>query len=75
MIRVFHPGSGSWIWILDLDPDFLPIPNPVVKKAPDPGSAALKKLSEQKRAYPTVDRMRKPDWFFLTPMKKPIFHE
>jgi hypothetical protein len=45
MIRVFHPGSGSRIWIPDLDPDFIPIPdpypgfqipNPGIKKAPDP---------------------------------------
>jgi hypothetical protein len=43
MIRVFHPGSGSPY----LDPDFLPIPdpdpvsqipNPGVKKAPEPWS-------------------------------------
>ncbi len=32
MIRVVHPGSRSW---------FLPIPDPEVKKVPDPGSATL----------------------------------
>jgi hypothetical protein len=43
MIRVIHPESGSRsrIRISDLDPDFLPIPDPGVKKAPDPGSATL----------------------------------
>jgi hypothetical protein len=35
MIRVDHPGSGSRILF------FLPIPDPGVKKAPDPGSAIL----------------------------------
>jgi hypothetical protein len=34
MIQVVHPGSGSRIRILI----FLPIPDPGVKKAPDPGS-------------------------------------
>ncbi len=33
MIRVVHLGSGSC---------FLPIPDPGVKKTPDPGSATLK---------------------------------
>ncbi len=33
-IRVVHPGSGSWI----LELDFLPIPDPRVKKAADTGS-------------------------------------
>ena len=28
----------SWLFILDLDPDFLPIPDPGVKKSPDPKS-------------------------------------
>jgi hypothetical protein len=28
MIWVVNPGSGSWIRILDPDPDFLPIPDP-----------------------------------------------
>jgi hypothetical protein len=39
MIRVVHPGSGSRIRIPD--PFFYPsrIPDPGVKKAPDPGSA------------------------------------
>ncbi len=32
MIRDIHPGSGSW---------FLPIPDPGVKKAPDPGYGTL----------------------------------
>ncbi len=36
MIRVFHPRSGSWIWILNFYPSR--IPDPGVKKAPDPGS-------------------------------------
>ncbi len=36
MIQVAHPG-----WIRDPDPDFLPIPDPGVKKAPDSGSATL----------------------------------
>ena len=34
MIRVVHPGSR----IRDQDADFPPIPDPGVKKAPDPGS-------------------------------------
>ncbi len=34
MIRVVHPGSGT----PNPDPDFLPIPDPGVKKAPDPES-------------------------------------
>ncbi len=34
MIRDVHPGYGSRI---DTDLDFLPIPDPGVKKAPDPG--------------------------------------
>jgi hypothetical protein len=44
MIRVFHPGSRSQIWILTfylpfLDPDLgSQIPNPGIKKAPDPWS-------------------------------------
>ncbi len=37
MIRVVHPGSR----IPDPDADFLLIPDPGVKKAPDPGSATL----------------------------------
>jgi hypothetical protein len=32
MIRVVHPGS----WFPDPDADFLSIPDPGVKKAPDP---------------------------------------
>jgi hypothetical protein len=28
----------SWLFIPDLDPDFLPIPDPGVKKSPDPKS-------------------------------------
>jgi hypothetical protein len=35
MIRVIHPGTGSRIRV------FLPIPDPEVKKAPDPGSGTL----------------------------------
>jgi hypothetical protein len=38
--RKYDPGCSSWIRILDPDLDFLPILNPGVKKAPDPGSAA-----------------------------------
>jgi hypothetical protein len=34
---VYDPGFSSRI----PDPDFLPIPDPVVKKARDPGSATL----------------------------------
>jgi hypothetical protein len=44
MIRVVHPGS---------DADFLPIPDPGVKKAPDPGSGSstllMDKGDEQRR--------------------------
>ncbi len=38
MIRVVHPG----FWIPDPDADFLPsrIPDPGVKKAPNPGSGS-----------------------------------
>jgi hypothetical protein len=36
MIRVFHPVSGSLVRILI----FLPIPDPGVIKAPDPGSGS-----------------------------------
>ncbi len=44
MIRVVHPGSRIRMLtfypsrIPDPDADFLPIPDPGVKKAPDPGS-------------------------------------
>ncbi len=50
MIRVFHPGFESRIWIPDLDPDFLPTPDPDpgsqmpnsgIIKAPDPWSQIL----------------------------------
>jgi hypothetical protein len=34
MVRIVHPESR----IPDPDPDFLPIPDSGVKKAPDPGS-------------------------------------
>jgi hypothetical protein len=33
MIQYIHPGSGS-------DLDFLPIPDPGVKNAPEPGSGS-----------------------------------
>ncbi len=39
MIRVIHPGSGSRIRILIFYPSRMP--DPGVKKAPDPGSATL----------------------------------
>jgi hypothetical protein len=39
MIQVVHPESRSRIRIWD--PDFLPIPDPGVKKTPDPGSTTL----------------------------------
>jgi hypothetical protein len=40
MIRVVHPGSGI---------DFLPIPDPGVKKAPYPESATLDKIAPNKK--------------------------
>jgi hypothetical protein len=36
--RKHDPGCSSRIRIPDPDPDFLPIPDPGVKKATDPGS-------------------------------------
>jgi hypothetical protein len=66
----------SGFYIPDPDPEsgscFLPIPDPVVKKAPDPGSATLEKSRWAEKSS-TVVRMRKPDWIFFTPMKKSIF--
>jgi hypothetical protein len=46
MIRDFHLGGFS-SWIRELDPhfDFLPITDPGVKKAPDPGSGSATLLS------------------------------
>jgi hypothetical protein len=41
MIRVVHPGSGILI--------FLPIPDPGVKKAPDPGSGSAALLMHMQR--------------------------
>ncbi len=48
MIRIFHPGSGSRIWILTFYLSRIPIldprsqiPNPGVKKAQDPWSRIL----------------------------------
>jgi hypothetical protein len=43
MIRVFHPGSGY------PDPDFLPIPDPGVKKAPDPQHSPYYMISKGSR--------------------------
>jgi hypothetical protein len=37
--RKYDPGCSSRI--LDPDPDFLPIPDTGVKKAPDPGSGSV----------------------------------
>jgi hypothetical protein len=36
---------SSWIWILDPDLDYLPIPDPGVKKALDPGSGSATLVS------------------------------
>jgi hypothetical protein len=41
MIRVVHPGSGSWIFT-HMDPGY---PDPGVKKAPDPGSREVPSFS------------------------------
>jgi hypothetical protein len=38
--RKYDLGCSSQIRIPDLDPDFLAIPDPGVKKAPDPGSGS-----------------------------------
>jgi hypothetical protein len=45
MIRVFHPGSGSWIWILTFYLSQIPIMDPRSRiqgskrhRIPDPGS-------------------------------------
>ncbi len=38
VIRVVHPGSGSWIWSLIFYPSRFP--DPGFKKAPDPGSGS-----------------------------------
>jgi hypothetical protein len=38
--RKYDPGSSSQIRIPDPDTYFLPIPDTVVKKAPDPGSGS-----------------------------------
>jgi hypothetical protein len=43
MIQVVHPGSGSRILILTFDPSR--IPDPGVKKAPDPGSGSATLLN------------------------------
>jgi hypothetical protein len=40
LIPDLDPGCSSRIWIPDSDPDYLPIPYPGVKKAPDPGSGS-----------------------------------
>jgi hypothetical protein len=37
----YDPGCSCRIRIPDPEPDFLPIPDPVVRKASDPGSATL----------------------------------
>jgi len=34
--RNYDPGRSSWIGIPDPDLDFLPIPDPGAKNAPDP---------------------------------------
>jgi hypothetical protein len=41
--RKYDPGCSFWIRIQDPGPDFLPIPDPGVKKVPDPGSATREK--------------------------------
>jgi hypothetical protein len=54
MIRVVHPKSG--LFIPDPDPDFLHIPVPGVKKAPDPGSGSATLLANNSDfiVYPTL---------------------
>jgi hypothetical protein len=60
MIRVVHPGSGSRILI------FLPIPDPGVKEAPDPGygSATLKKTKKISPLLPNYQLMVRIDCTF-----------
>ena len=36
-----------WLFIQDSDPEFLPIPDTGVKKAPDPGSAILRETQNE----------------------------
>jgi hypothetical protein len=45
MVVMRDPGSGSRF----RNPDFLPIPDPGIKKAPDPGSATLLVCTEKKQ--------------------------
>jgi hypothetical protein len=53
MIRFVRPGSGSRMRILDADLDFFThIPDPGVKKAPDPGSATLLRTRIQEPRCP-----------------------
>ncbi len=46
--RKYDPG----LFILDPDPDFLPIPDPGVKNAPDPGSGSATLITERSVADP-----------------------
>ncbi len=60
MIRVVHPGSGSRIRILI----FLPIPDPGIKKAPDPGSGSATLslcLVFRQNVYGFLDSEAEPD--------------
>ncbi len=49
MIRDVHPGSR--MFIPNPDFDFLPIPHPRVKKAPDPGSETATLINFKKPGF------------------------
>jgi hypothetical protein len=67
MIRVVHPGSGSSF--------FLPIPDPEVKKAPDPGTRGQKGTGSRIRICNTVEEDVKSIFFLALGKPKLIIEQ